>query len=133
MNFYKKNKPVVLYFVFGAAATVVNIVSYYVCYEMLHVSNPASTIIAWLLSVVFAYITNRNYVFQSKSSGIRAWVQEIVSFFGCRIATGVMDMVIMVVAVDYLQQDSMFWKTASNALVVIVNYAASKYLIFIKK
>ena len=127
---YLRNKSVVLYLIFGAATTVVNIVIYFICYEILHISNFISTILAWLFSVIFAYVTNRKYVFESKTVGMKACIQEIVSFFGCRVATGVMDTIIMIVAVDLLHQNSMFWKIVSNVLVIIINYIASKFLIF---
>ena len=130
VNLYKKNKSVILYLVFGVATTVVNIISYYLFYEILRISNLISTVIAWFFSVLFAYITNKKYVFESKVLGIKEWLREIIAFFSCRIATGVMDAIIMVITVDYLQQNSMFWKIISNVLVIIVNYIASKYLIF---
>ena len=129
---YQKNKSVILYLLFGGLTTVVNIVTYHICYEILFISNLLSTILAWLFSVIFAYFTNRIFVFESKAKGIQSWVQEIFSFFACRIATGVMDVVIMVVAVDYFHQNSMLWKVISNILVIVINYIASKYLIFKK-
>lgn len=133
INLFIKNKSMILYILFGGLTTLVNIVAYHICYEVLLISNFLSTIIAWLFSVIFAYLTNRIFVFESKASGIEAWIQEILSFFGCRIATGVMDTVIMVVAVDYLHQNSMLWKVISNILVIVINYIASKYLIFKRK
>ena len=133
MQLYQKNKSVILYLIFGGLTTVVNIVTYHICYEMLSVSNFLSTILAWFFSVIFAYLTNRIFVFESRATGLRAWLQEILSFFACRVATGVMDVVIMVVAVDYFHQNSMLWKVISNILVIIINYIASKYLIFKKR
>lgn len=132
-NLFIRNKSLVLYLLFGGLTTIVNIITYYICYERLLVSNFLSTIIAWLFSVIFAYLTNKIFVFESKVTEIKAWIQEILSFFGCRVATGIMDTVIMVVAVDYLHQNSMLWKVISNVLVIIINYVASKYLIFKKK
>ena len=132
-NLFIRNKSLVLYLLFGGLTTIVNIITYYICYERLLVSNFLSTIIAWLFSVIFAYLTNKIFVFESKTTGCKAWIQEILSFFGCRVATGIMDTVIMVVAVDYLHQNSMLWKVISNVLVIIINYVASKYLIFKKK
>lgn len=130
MNILKKNKSVILYLVFGAGTTFVNIISYYLFYEILHCGNLVSTIIAWFFSVIFAYVTNRKWVFESRATIVKDWIYELISFFGCRIATGVMDTIIMVVAVDYMQQNSMVWKMISNVLVIVINYVASKLIVF---
>ena len=69
-------------------------------------------------------------MFDSKASGWHALLAELAAFFGCRLATGVLDTVIMVVAVDLMHWNSLLWKVLSNILVIILNYVASKWLIF---
>lgn len=132
-SLYQKYKAVILYLFFGGCTTLVNILCYYLFYHKLGVSNLAGTIIAWAVSVLFAYITNRTFVFESRSAGIKAVLLELVTFFGCRLATGVMDAVIMVIAVDHMHWNSLLWKVISNVLVIILNYIASKFWIFKKK
>ncbi len=81
--------------------------------------------IAWLLSVIFAYLTNRRFVFQSKARG-KAVLKEAGSLFTARVMSGVMDVIIMAVFADWVGFDDRVVKLASNVLVVIFNYVASK-------
>lgn len=129
LSLYHQYQAVILYLFFGGCTTLMNIVCYYVLYQHAGVSNLYSTILAWLVSVLFAYVTNRTFVFDSKASGWHALLAELAAFFGCRLATGVLDTVIMVVAVDLMHWNSLLWKVLSNILVIILNYVASKWLI----
>lgn len=132
-NLIMKYKAFILYAVFGVLTTLVNVVSYYICARILGLNTVVSTVIAWLLAVIFAYVTNRKWVFESKENTTKGIIREIVAFFSCRIATGVLDVVIMFVFVDLLSWNDVFIKLASNVLVILLNYAASKLIIFRNK
>lgn len=129
----KKYKSLISYAFFGVCTTAVNVVTYYVCFNIAGLSNILSTIIAWILAVLFAYITNKLWVFDSKSFDKNVLIKEIPAFFGCRLATGVLDVVIMFLAVDIAQSNGTVWKIISNILVIVINYIASKLIIFKKK
>ena len=131
-NLLLQYKSVILYLIFGGCTTLVNIVCYFVCYRMLWISNLASTAIAWFASVLFAFVTNRTYVFGSQAKEYRERLRELLSFFACRGMTGVMDMAIMYITVDCMNMNSLLWKIVSNILVIIINYTASKLIIFKK-
>ena len=130
---FKKYKEIILYVFFGGCTTLVNIIVYYVCAHPMSLATVPSTVIAWILSVAFAYITNRIYVFESRSKGYMVVLREIVSFVSCRLLTGLMDLAIMFVCVDLLGLNDLVIKILSNVLVIILNYIASKCLIFRKK
>lgn len=132
-NLLVKYKEVILYIFFGGCTTLVNIVVYYICAHLLSLGTVPSTAVAWILSVAFAYITNKIYVFESRSRELRAIVREIVSFVSCRFLTGLMDLVIMYACVDILRFNDLIIKIISNILVIILNYIASKLLIFREK
>ena len=100
------------------------------CYNIAAVPNVLSTIVAWIIAVIFAFVTNKLWVFGSKSFETRAFIRKMISFFGCRLRTGVLDIVIMYVAVDVMAMNSTVWKIASNVLLIILNYIASKLVIF---
>ena len=87
---------------------------------------------AWIVAVSFAFVTNKLFVFDSKSFDKKVLLHEISSFFGCRVATGVLDIAIMYIAIDILNLNALFWKFVSNILVIIANYIASKLIIFKK-
>lgn len=89
-----------------------------------------ANVIAWIASVLFAYITNRKYVFESNGDSI---IQEFSKFVGARLSTGLMDMVVMWLLIDVLHTNSMLAKIISNVLVVISNYVLSKLFVFKKE
>lgn len=126
-------KSVILYIVFGVLTTAVNIVSYWVLTRMFHCSVNVSTVIAWVLSVLFAYVTNRTWVFESRAEKTRDVIREIISFFAARLSTGALDWLIMFIFVTKLALPDMVIKIASNVIVIILNYILSKFLVFRKK
>ena len=128
----KKYKNVLSYLFFGACTTIINILVYNIFYYVINASNVISNIIAWIIAVLFAFITNKLFVFESKSIAGEVIFQELLSFLGCRIFTGLLDLGIMYVAVDCLTQSGMLWKFISNVLVIVLNYIASKLFIFKK-
>ena len=129
----KKYKSFIAYAVFGVFTTIVNIVTYNVCYFNLDISNTLSNIAAWVLAVTFAYLTNKVWVFDSKSWKWQVLRKEIPAFISCRLATGVMDLIIMFVCVDLMGWNAMLMKMISNVLVIVLNYVFSKLVIFKKK
>ncbi len=128
-----KYKFIILYGIFGVLTTVINIGVYGVLYSGLGVSNVISNVIAWIISVLFAFITNKLWVFESKSFNFKLFVKELGSFTVCRVATGVLDLGIMFVGVDLLKGPAIILKIASNIIVIILNYAMSKIFVFKKK
>ena len=130
---YNKYKEVILYIFFGGCTTLVNIVVYYLCAHPLNMLTTMSTIISWILSVTFAYVTNKIWVFESNVDNKHDLLKEIVSFYGCRLSTGILDLIIMIVFVDILMFNDLIIKILSNILVIVLNYVASKLYIFKKK
>lgn len=133
LSLFLKFRAEILYIIFGLLTTLVNIASYFLFYSILNFENVTSAVIAWVISVVFAYITNRIFVFESKTTGVRAIIREAAAFFACRFLTGVADVIIMFVAVDVMKWNSLLWKLISNIFVIVANYLASALLIFKKK
>lgn len=132
-NLFLKYKEAVLYLVFGGFTTLINIVVYAVCKHAIGIDTIPSNVAAWILSVAFAYVTNKIFVFESRTVGVMALIKECLSFVWCRLATGIMDMVIMYVTVDMLHWSDMIMKILSNVLVIVLNFVFSKLFIFAKK
>ena len=128
-----KYKSFIMYAIFGILTTIVNMAVYYLCFNISGIPNVPSTIIAWILAVCFAFITNKLWVFDSKSFAAKVLKHEIPTFFGARIATGLLDVGIMYLAVDVLHWNSTVWKLISNIIVILINYIASKLIIFNKQ
>ncbi len=122
-----KNKEILLYLIFGVLTTVVNIVAYYISAELLGIHYLISNALAWFLSVLFAYITNRKYVFNSHNKKV---IKEMISFFGSRLATGVLDMTLMWTLVNNHLLNDMISKVVVNVIVIVLNYILSKLVVF---
>lgn len=127
MKLLFKYKEIVLYLLFGILTTVVNITVYYVLVSVFRINYIISNVMAWILSVLFAYITNRLYVFESKNNN---FFYEMISFFSARLVTGLMDIILMWVLVDNNILDDFIAKIIVNIIVVILNYIFSKIFIF---
>lgn len=128
----KKYREIIMYLIFGVLTTLVNIISFYImdkCKINLYVNNT----IAWILSVLFAYITNKLFVFESKSLEPKVLIKEGLSFFGFRLLSYFMDMICIFLMVDIFNINKMISKIVGNIIVIIANYAFSKLFIFKKK
>lgn len=127
---YEKYKDVIPYLFFGVCTTVVNIVVYWLMAHFANMGTMVSTIAAWIAAVLFAYITNRKWVFHSKAHTGKEILREIVSFFLARLATGILDWGCMWIFVDLLKWNDVIVKSAANVLVIVLNYVASRLIIF---
>ena len=95
-----------------------------------YILSQIANILSWIGAVIFAYITNRKYVFESKNKNI---LKECSSFFGARIITLIMDIVIMFVGVTLLKQNDKIFKILSQVVVIVSNYLFSKIFVFKKE
>lgn len=129
----RKYKALIAYMFFGVLTTIVNIVSYDMCYNYFKFSNTLSNVVAWILAVTAAYLTNKVWVFGSSSWKWSVLKKEIPAFISCRLATGVLDIAIMYISVDCMKYQPMVMKCISNILVILLNYVFSKLVIFKKK
>ena len=125
-----KYRDLLLYALFGLLTTLVNVAVYWLCAHPLGIPVVPSSVIAWVIAVLFAYLTNRTWVFHSSAETAGAVAREIVSFFACRLATGVLDWGIMYVFAERLGLNDLAVKIVDNILVIVLNYAASRLLVF---
>lgn len=127
-----KYYDILAYLFFGVLTTVVNYIVYLPCYNLLHISAAASNVIAWTAAVVFAYLTNKPFVFKSHDWSRKTVVPELTKFVGSRILSGALETVFIFVTVDLLLWNGNIMKLITSVLVVILNYIASKLLVFKK-
>jgi putative flippase GtrA len=129
---FLKYREIILYIFFGGCTTVVNVVLYFISTRWFGFGIVGSTLLAWWVSVLFAYITNRILVFRSHNTEIRAILFEFAFFVACRLLTGILDVLIMYLFVDRLGFHDLIMKFLSNLIVILVNYIASRLFIFKK-
>lgn len=132
-DWYRKHQEGMRYLVFGGLATVVNIIIFAICGKILNFSTTISNIIAWILSVLFAYTTNKLWVFESKTENKKDLIKEIASFFGARIFTLVVETIFLWAVIDKLGFNDILMKILSNIIVIILNFILSKIWIFKKE
>ena len=133
-NLWLRYKELFFYAVFGVGATVINIVSYRVLANTFGKKYfLIANIIAWILAFIFAFITNKLFVFESRSWETQIAMKEFVGFLSARLATGILDTVLMWLFVSIISLDDTLSKIIINILVIIINYIASKFFIFKKE
>ncbi|MDC7767376.1 GtrA family protein [Priestia megaterium] len=126
----KINKELFLYLFFGVLTTFINILIYTVLTKIFLFHYQTSTVLAWVISVLFAFITNKKYVFSSKSYTLSAVFREGLLFIIYRILSLGIDLLIMFIAIQILNMDDLVAKVIANILVIVVNYMVSKFHIF---
>ena len=128
---FHKYKEVLLYLFFGGCTTLVNILSFMII-RALGLGLYTSNVLAWFISVIFAFITNKLFVFESKNVSLKKTIKECIYFFGCRVLSLFFDMGLMYLMVDLLDFNEFVSKVVSNIFVIIINYVFSKVIIFKK-
>jgi len=124
---------VILYLFFGGMTTLINVISYALFTRICGLGTTASTALAWVAAVIFAYLTNRIWVFRSRARGAADIFKEASSFFGARFFSGFLEIAIMFVFVEKLGLNDWIMKILSTVIVIILNYFFSKLWIFRKK
>ena len=130
---YLKYKEVILYLVFGGLTTLTNIGAYALFARVFHMNLMAANGLALALSILFAYVTNKLFVFESKTHSWGAVLQEFASFMACRLATAVLDMFLMYITVSVAGLYDSLMKVIVNIIVIVLNFVFSKLIIFKKK
>ncbi len=131
-NLLKTYHDVISYLFFGVLTTLVNYAVYLPLYNWAGWSAVASNIAAWVAAVLFAYVTNKLFVFESKSWSLRVIGPEFAKFLACRIGSGVAETGIIWLTVDILLWNGNLMKLLTSVLVVILNYVGSKIFVFKK-
>ncbi len=128
----EKYWDIVSYLFFGVLTTLVNYAVYLPVYNYAGLSASVSNMIAWVVAVAFAYLTNKPFVFKSNDWSVKTVIPELTKFVGCRVASGAAETVILLVTVDLLGWNGNIWKLVTSVLVVVLNYVGSKLLVFKK-
>lgn len=129
----KKYEEILRYGFFGVLTTAVNFLVFYFFDSLLGKSYLLANFIAIILSILFAYLTNKKFVFQSETEGMKESLKEFISFLSLRLLSGVFDMFAMFLLVDGLDLNTNFSKVLTQFIVVISNYVFSKLFIFKRK
>ena len=125
----QKYRSQLIYLVFGVLTTLVNYIVYIPCYHCLQ-SASLSNSIAWVFALLFAYVTNKPFVFESHNWTWKVVAPEFVKFVGTRAASWLVETGVLFLTVDMLHWNGIVWKLVTSVLVVVLNYVGSKLLVF---
>ena len=129
----RKHWDILSYLFFGGLTTVVNYLVYLPCYNLLNLSAAVSNVIAWVVAVAFAYLTNKPFVFQSHDWSRKTVVPELTKFVGTRVGSGLLETLFLLVTVDFLHWNGNWMKIITQVMVIVINYVGSKLFVFARK
>ncbi len=131
-SWYNRYKEGLLYLFFGGCTTLINLLVFYLL-DLLQVNPYLNNTIAWIVAVLFAYVTNKYFVFESKEKKGKKAAQELGSFFVARVLSYGIDMGGLYLFYQLLSFPKMLVKIGMNIVVILFNYIVSKLFIFRKK
>jgi len=132
-EYYLKYKEIINYLIFGALTTLVNFVSYVIFTKLFNIEEVLSSGLAWVVAVIFAYIVNKLFVFESKTNSTKELLKEFTSFVGCRVFSGITcDVGTFALMVKVLDINDIVSKIVTQVMVIILNYVLSKVIVFRK-
>ncbi len=129
-SFIERRKTFLLYCVYGGMATAMETGLYYLLYIIAGLSNTTSTIVSWFLTVIFAFFTNKLFVYKSREWRIKYFLRELLSFFSARLTTGIFNLFLMLITVDYFGLDGVVMKVISALAAGGANYLIGLFVIF---
>ena len=121
------------YLFFGVLTTIVNFVVFGITNGLLNIDYRPATVMAWVVAVTFAFITNKLFVFESKSFEAHILRREMTTFLAARVLSLLFDIGWMIFAVEMLNMNEYIAKILSNVVVIVINYFLSKLFVFKKK
>ncbi|PMD73914.1 GtrA family protein [Companilactobacillus nuruki] len=130
---WNKYKDAIPYLFFGVLTTVVNYVAFALLWRVLGMNSQVANAIAYLISVLFAYVTNKLWVFDSHTTTWKAFFKEMGSFFLFRGGSWIFDQGTMFIGMELLHGNGFIVKLIANVVVVLLNYIFSKFIIFRKR
>lgn len=131
-NAYLKKKTLLLYLFFGGLTTLISISTFFLFYNCFSINELIANVFSWICAVLFAYITNRIWVFNSCSAGV-AVLKEILSFFSGRLITLFIEELVLFVFITLFHINSLAVKIAAQFIVLVSNYFISKFIVFRSK
>lgn len=131
--FYKEHKEVLLYLLFGGLSFFLNIFLFVGIDRVFGINELINNIICWIASVLFQFFTNRKWVFDGHTDTTAEFIKQIISFFGGRGITLVIEEIILAIFITFLGLNSSAVKLVAQVVVIILNYVISKLIVFKKK
>lgn len=137
INLYKKYQEIINYLIVGVLTTVVSIVTYFLFSLILDIENNIlfilANVLSWICAVIFAYITNKKFVFNTTTSNKKEEIKVFSMFVSSRITTLLIELAFMFVTVKIILINDKIAKVIAQFIVIVLNYVLSKLFVFKKK
>lgn len=134
---YKKYQEIINYLIVGVLTTIVSIVTYFLFSLILNIENNIlfilANVLSWICAVVFAYITNKKFVFNTTTSNKKEEIKVFSMFVSSRITTLLIELAFMFITVKVILIDDKIAKVIAQFIVIVLNYILSKLFVFKKK
>ncbi len=137
-DLYRRHREIVNYLLFGAATTAVSWIAYALGVGALGMGVNGGNVFSWVCAVAFAFVTNKLWVFDSRSWAWPAWLKEAAAFVGGRAFTGLLELVGLPLLIrlgldqTLLGVEGFAAKVVTTIVVIILNYFLSKFIAFRK-
>lgn len=132
IDLLKKYREIISYVFFGGCTTVVSLGTYYLFLWGFNIDYRISKVFSLVISIAFAFVVNKIFVFKSKTKGLAALLYQIGSFCGVRALSGVIEWLMLTFSVEILKCNESIANLIVSVIIVLINYFASKLFIFRK-
>jgi len=132
LKIYKKYEEIINYLIMGVLTTLVSIITYFIFAKVIGINYLVSNIISWIISVSFAYITNKIFVFKNNIKEKKQVFIQIYQFVKYRLLSLVIDILLMYLLVEIIKMDDMIAKVINQIIIIVLNYVFSKLFVFKK-
>lgn len=129
-DLYQKHGDILRYLIVGGVTTLIDLVSFALFSDWLHLGYQPAKALAWVLAVIFAFAGNKWIVFKTEGRDSRTVFREAAGFFAMRLLTLLISMGILYVAIDLLGFSKNLSNLLCNIIVIILNYVLSKLVVF---
>ncbi|MCM1371112.1 MAG: GtrA family protein [Clostridium sp.] len=132
LNLYKKYQEIINYLIIGVLTTLVSIGAYFIFAKVIGINYIVSNVISWTISVAFAYITNKVFVFKNEEKDKKKVLIQIYQFVKYRLLSLVIDVLLLYLFVELIKMNDMIAKVINQVIVIVLNYVFSKLFVFKK-
>ncbi len=128
--FYQKHKEILLYLFFGGVSVILNLGLYFLFNQVMDINELIANVICWVICVLFQFFTNRTWVFESGNNNKSSFIKQLLSFFGGRVFTLLIEELILGIFITALGFNSLVIKVVAQIITIILNYIISKLFVF---
>lgn len=133
VRFFQKHREALLYLFFGGLTTLISVASFALLYHAMGINELLANVLSWIAAVLFAFFTNRAWVFSAADTDTAGLLRQMAAFFGGRAATLAVEELLLLAFVTWLRLPALAVKVVAQLVVILLNYVISKWFVFRKK